>query len=682
VEHATEIFKGMCAALQHAHAENIVHADFKPGNVFVTRTGATKVFDFGIARAVAQVDARLLHQDNTLFDAGAFANDVAAQQDKSVFDPGTLGALTPTYASVEMLRGETPTTQDDVFALAIVTYEMLAGHHPFKRINAEEAMRQNLKPKRIKSISRYQWKALKKALAFLREDRTGSVYEFMWDFTHAPESSAKKWLATAAVLALGVGIGIGVYTKYFYEKPLSPEEIKAQLEQQIKIDLLKSNLTELLNDNRFTDAWQENLWQQVKAARQLIGMEDQWLIGIEAEIVDRYIERIANKRNQQKYSQAQALLANAENYRGDPGALDRERIALNAAIEEYQAKQKSLAQERERKVQQRAKRLAEQKAREAQKRAQAQAEEKQAPKDVFALALNNVKQQLRCRGDLNTRNFKAAVQELRSISTERYNVHKASIISSLAVCIERVGKDNSNRALDLKAFALTLFPGNRILANLDIAPKDPCGNHLAGLGARGITGTCRDRLYDGSYGPRLVVIPGGQGISTFAIGKFEISVGDFNEFCISSKQCDPVKSANSNMPVTNVSYRDAKAYVRWLSRNSGYDYRIPRRKEWLRAAKANNSPLDDNRNCSLKARGINKGGQLEIITAGRKNRWGLVNHVGNAQEWVLVNNRNLVAIGGAHSDPIQQCQYESQRDHSGEPDAITGFRVLRELRKI
>ena len=50
------IMHGLCSALIHAHEERIVHSDFKPGNIFITESGMPKIFDFGIARAVANVD--------------------------------------------------------------------------------------------------------------------------------------------------------------------------------------------------------------------------------------------------------------------------------------------------------------------------------------------------------------------------------------------------------------------------------------------------------------------------------------------------------------------------------------------------------------------------------------------------------------------------------------------------
>ncbi|EQD42231.1 serine/threonine protein kinase, partial [mine drainage metagenome] len=48
---ARPLIEGMAWALKRAHATGVVHSDFKPGNVMVTREGVPKVFDFGIARA-------------------------------------------------------------------------------------------------------------------------------------------------------------------------------------------------------------------------------------------------------------------------------------------------------------------------------------------------------------------------------------------------------------------------------------------------------------------------------------------------------------------------------------------------------------------------------------------------------------------------------------------------------
>ena len=83
---------GLGKALIYAHEHSIVHSDFKPGNCFQTKEGVMKVLDFGIARAVK--------------------NPGQGEGEKTLFDPGKLGALTPAYASAEMLEGEEPDPRD------------------------------------------------------------------------------------------------------------------------------------------------------------------------------------------------------------------------------------------------------------------------------------------------------------------------------------------------------------------------------------------------------------------------------------------------------------------------------------------------------------------------------------------------------------------------------------------
>jgi len=133
-----------------------VHADFRPGNVFVSDR-KVKLLDFGIARAVkARTD-----------DGG------------TRFDAGSLHALTPAYASPEMLLDQATDPRDDVYALACVSYELMTGRHPFNGVPALSAMHDGMKVKRIKGMGRYQYKALLHGLAFRQQDRTPTVEAFL-----------------------------------------------------------------------------------------------------------------------------------------------------------------------------------------------------------------------------------------------------------------------------------------------------------------------------------------------------------------------------------------------------------------------------------------------------------------------------------------------------------------------
>jgi non-specific serine/threonine protein kinase len=155
IEEAWPMIEGMARALERAHANGIVHSDFKPGNVMVTRDGVPKVFDFGIARA------------------GKFAGEAVG--DQTVFDAGTLGALTPAYASLEMTQGKRPTASDDVYALGCVIFELLTGSHPFDKLSAEVAMNEGARPPLVPGLSKRQYKALTDSVAFRGDERLQST---------------------------------------------------------------------------------------------------------------------------------------------------------------------------------------------------------------------------------------------------------------------------------------------------------------------------------------------------------------------------------------------------------------------------------------------------------------------------------------------------------------------------
>ena len=102
---AMEIMADVCAALDFSHRHGIVHRDVKPANVMITRTGAVKVMDFGIARALS--------------DGQAAVTQTAA----------VIG--TAQYLSPEQARGESVDARSDVYAAGCVLFELLTGEPPF-----------------------------------------------------------------------------------------------------------------------------------------------------------------------------------------------------------------------------------------------------------------------------------------------------------------------------------------------------------------------------------------------------------------------------------------------------------------------------------------------------------------------------------------------------------------------
>lgn len=210
---AWPLIEGMGAALAYAHKKNIVHSDFKPGNVFVTQQGDAKVLDFGIATAIGRPEK------------GA---------DATVFNARDLGAMTPAYASLEQLRHQPPDARDDIYALACVAYELLTGKHPFGKLSAETALELKVQLKPIAGLRRNQWRALQRGLAFQQEDRIASVAEFLKLLQPHSKLFYSAW--TAAALAAVVTSG-NLYF-HFITPPAPPPPVVVELtpEQQQKID--------------------------------------------------------------------------------------------------------------------------------------------------------------------------------------------------------------------------------------------------------------------------------------------------------------------------------------------------------------------------------------------------------------------------------------------------------------
>jgi eukaryotic-like serine/threonine-protein kinase len=91
-------------ALSYAHAQGVIHRDIKPGNIMVTRAGAVKLMDFGIAKGAA---------DHSLTATG-----------------NLIGSLY--YMSPEQVRAEGIDSRSDLYSLGVVLYQMATGRKPFE----------------------------------------------------------------------------------------------------------------------------------------------------------------------------------------------------------------------------------------------------------------------------------------------------------------------------------------------------------------------------------------------------------------------------------------------------------------------------------------------------------------------------------------------------------------------
>jgi serine/threonine-protein kinase len=112
-----QLFVQVLDAVRQAHAHGIIHRDLKPSNIYVTGAGEVRLLDFGVAS--------LLQADD---DAGSLTRIYGR-------------ALTPEYASPELLRGKAVDIRSDIYSLGAVLHELLTGARPAEGTPDEAAAR-------------------------------------------------------------------------------------------------------------------------------------------------------------------------------------------------------------------------------------------------------------------------------------------------------------------------------------------------------------------------------------------------------------------------------------------------------------------------------------------------------------------------------------------------------------
>ena len=116
VDEAVEIVGQSCRGLDHAHRNGVVHRDVKPGNLLRTPDGLVKLADFGIAKAAEQTG---------ITQAGSVLGTAA-------------------YLAPEQARGDPAGPASDIYALGVVTFQMLAGRLPYEATSLTELINKQL----------------------------------------------------------------------------------------------------------------------------------------------------------------------------------------------------------------------------------------------------------------------------------------------------------------------------------------------------------------------------------------------------------------------------------------------------------------------------------------------------------------------------------------------------------
>ncbi|MCY1081612.1 protein kinase domain-containing protein [Archangium lansingense] len=119
------IMYSVARGLAHAHERHIIHRDLKPSNVFLTRQGAVKLLDFGLAHLMSSGVSGVPH----LPTAG-----------------------TPPYMAPEQWRGEPQDARTDLWAAGVMLYELLTGELPYPSVSLEELRVWVLSPEPVPSV--------------------------------------------------------------------------------------------------------------------------------------------------------------------------------------------------------------------------------------------------------------------------------------------------------------------------------------------------------------------------------------------------------------------------------------------------------------------------------------------------------------------------------------------------
>ncbi len=199
-EQALYIIEQLCHGLAYAHEKKLIHSDFKPGNCFILSDGSVKLLDFGIARA---------------------STTAGEEKDNTMFDPSKLSAVTPAYATPEMFAGMSPDPRDDIYGLACVAYQLLAGgKHPYNKVAAPKIKELGIKPKPIKGLDRRQQKTLLKGLTVVREERIPTVDKFRQGMQSRKSYGKQIILGLLFLVVIVMGFGYQPFLKFQKEQEL------------------------------------------------------------------------------------------------------------------------------------------------------------------------------------------------------------------------------------------------------------------------------------------------------------------------------------------------------------------------------------------------------------------------------------------------------------------------------
>ena len=238
----------------------------------------------------------------------------------------------------------------------------------------------------------------------------------------------------------------------------------------------------------------------------------------------------------------------------------------------------------------------------------------------------------------------------------------------------------------------------------------------------------RDKLKSGGIGPRMIQVPAGEflmgarsgvvaadevprhkvKIKSFLVSVYEITYAEYDRFARATKRRKPDDSGwdRNTQPVNNVSWDDAYAYSRWLSKQTGKNYRLLSEAEWEYAARAGTTSSywwgrkagTSNAHCFNCKSEYNTSKPAKVGTY-KPNPYGIYDTAGNLYEWVHdCYHRNYkeaptngsvweggdckvrIARGGAYHSPASSMRVENREKFTSTRGQYNvGIRLARDL---
>lgn len=249
-----DITQGILLGLQHLHRHRIVHRDFKPANILISRDNAgrfiPKIADFGLSKLVS---------DDEL--------------DSSDFDLSD-GRGTPSYKAPEQIEGSRVSFNLDLWAFGVILYEMMTGEKPFRsdlRNSSEQSVRREIEkkimtvelPDRLNQVAEPYRTIIRRCLVRDIHERARKEQELLDLLDAIPQLIAE---AKELVNKQEYKLAIALYEQVLAKREAHPEaqqgleQCELGLQRQHQANLLKE-ADDLMYQRLFAQA--KDLYEQV-----------------------------------------------------------------------------------------------------------------------------------------------------------------------------------------------------------------------------------------------------------------------------------------------------------------------------------------------------------------------------------------------------------------------------------